>query len=105
MLYASATWVGSRDLDEFASEGFNQLGDSTLKSTSADAYWTIDLKLTFDVTENLSLYLGGNNLTDYTQVEEGESPLFWNASGAYDAAFIYGPLRGRDYHQGFDWNL
>jgi outer membrane receptor for ferrienterochelin and colicin len=105
MLYASATWVGARDLDEFGYEGFNQLGDVSLKSTNADAYWTLDMKLTFDVSENLSLYLGGNNLTDYTQVEEGETPLFWDASGAYDVAYIYGPLRGREFYLGFDWNL
>lgn len=105
MFYTSAVWVGSRDLARYGYQGYNRLGSSEAKSTNIASYWTLDMKLTYEFNENLSLYLGGNNLTDYTQVKDGETPLFWDNSGAYDVAYIYGPLRGREFYLGFDWSL
>ncbi|WP_444920388.1 TonB-dependent receptor plug domain-containing protein [Microbulbifer sp. CnH-101-G] len=104
MVYASASWVGQRDLQDYGYEGYNQ-PNGEQKSLTAEGYWTVDMKASFDVSENLSVYVGGNNLTDYTQVNRAESPLFWDATGAYDVAYIYGPLRGREFYLGFDWNL
>ncbi|WKD49455.1 TonB-dependent receptor plug domain-containing protein [Microbulbifer spongiae] len=103
MLYAGASWVGQRDLGDYGYEGYNQPGRER-KSNSAESYWTLDMKVAFDVSENLNVYVGGNNITDYTQVNDAETPLFWDAGGAYDVAYIYGPLRGREFYLGFDWN-
>lgn len=104
MFYTSANWVGSRDLSDYGYQGYN-IFDSDLKSTRAESYWTVDMKLTYDVSESFSIYVGGNNLTDYTQVNDAETPLFWDADGAYDVAYIYGPLRGREYYFGLEWSL
>lgn len=104
MFYSSASWIGSRNLADYGYEGYN-IFDSDPKSTRADSYWTVDMKLTYDVSESLSVYVGGNNLTDYTQVDDAETPLFWDATGSYDVAYIYGPLRGREYYLGLEWSL
>ncbi len=104
MFYSSASWIGSRDLTDYGYEGYN-IPNTDRKRTRADSYWTIDMKLTYDVSESLSVYIGGNNLTDYTQVDDAETPLFWDAAGSYDVAYIYGPLRGREYYVGLEWSL
>ncbi len=105
MFYTSATWVGNRNLADFGYQGYNVRGSGEPKSTRAEAYWTVDMKLSFDVSESLTVYVGGNNLTDYIQVEDAETPLFWDAGGAYDVAYIYGPLRGREYYVGVDMSF
>ncbi|MEW5249651.1 TonB-dependent receptor plug domain-containing protein [Microbulbifer sp. 2201CG32-9] len=104
MVYASASWIGARNLRDYGYEGYNRLGGA-LKSQRAEAYWTLDIKVGYDVSENLNVYVGGNNITDYTQVNDAETPLFWDAGGAYDVAYIYGPLRGREIYMGLDWSL
>lgn len=103
--FASASWVDSRNLAEYGYEGFNTQDLSVAKSTKAESYWTVDLKVAYNVNESLSVYVGSNNITDYTQVNDSESPLFWDGEGAYDVAYIYGPLRGREFYLGFDWSL
>lgn len=102
--YASAIWVGNRDLSRYGYDGYNVF-DTEPKSTKADSYITIDFKLTRDISENMSLYVGANNLFDETQVKEMETPLFWDADGGYDVAYIYGPLRGREYYVGIQYIL
>ncbi len=42
-----------------------------------------------------------NNLFDYTQAGDEDSPLFWDSEGGYDVAHIYAPLRGRYVFGGF----
>jgi outer membrane receptor for ferrienterochelin and colicins len=100
-VYATASYVGSRDLTDFGYEGFNILDDATsVKDTDAEAFWTVDLRIERDVNDRLSVYLGALNLFDYTQVREGETPLFWDADGGYDVAYNWGPLRGREVYAG-----
>lgn len=98
--FGSIVWVGERDLNDYGYEGFNIAGGNSPKSTKAKAYATFDTRLAYDYNENLNLYLGANNLFDYTQVEEQESPLFWDADDGYDVAYINGPLRGRVVYAG-----
>jgi len=102
--YSSATWVGGRNLSDYGYEGFN-IFTSDPKRTDAEAFWTIDAKLSYAVNEALSLYAGGKNLTGYTQVEDAETPLFRDVSGAYDVAYIYAPLRGRAIYMGFEYEI
>ncbi|MEC4726129.1 TonB-dependent receptor [Shewanella sp. D64] len=105
-LFANLVWIGGRDLSEYGYEGYNQVdvnGDviaSSKKSTDAPSYWTLDLKITKSLTDNVDFYAGVNNLLDYTQVNEGETPLFFDADGGYDVAYIWGPLRGREIYAG-----
>jgi len=99
----TAVWVGSRDLSEYGYEGYNIWdGDtaSSLKDTDAPAYYTVDFKVSKDINKNFTLYAGVQNLFDYTQAGEGDSPLFYDDAGEYDVGFIYGPLRGRQMYAG-----
>ena len=48
----------------------------------------------------MSLYSGVSNLFDYTQAGDEETPLFYDAEGAFDVGYIYGPLRGREIYAG-----
>ncbi len=94
-LYTEAVWVGARDL---AAYGYNDRYNDNLaaspKSTTSPAFMTVDLKISKELTKNLSVYAGGKNLFDYVQTNT-ESPLFYDASGNPDANHIWGPLRGR----------
>ncbi|GEA13078.1 TonB-dependent receptor [Alteromonas sp. KUL49] len=100
-VFAAATWVGGRDLSEYGTPGtpsFDAAGEF-LMSTQAPVYWTVSAKITKAVTDSISVYAGANNLFDYTQVEDMQTPLFYE-DGGYDVAYIYGPLRGREAYAG-----
>ena len=102
--FATAVWVGSRNLSKYGYEGYN-IFDTTPKSTSAPSYWTFDFRVSRDVGEHFAFYVGAYNLFDETQVKEMDTPLFWDADGAYDVAYIYGPLRGRELYAGMQFKL
>jgi len=101
---ATGTWIGSRDLTEYGYEGWNRLADvgdaSKQKNTTAPSYYTVDMRLSKEVNKNFSLYAGVNNLFDYTQAGDEETPLFYGADGGYDVGYIYGPLIGRKIYAG-----
>jgi outer membrane receptor for ferrienterochelin and colicins len=112
MANLTATWVGSRNLDEYGYEGWNVFNDANengevdagelqeKKGTDSPTYYTVDLKLSKAVTDNFTLYAGVKNLLDYTQAGDEDTPLFFDAEGGYDVGYIYGPLRGRQYYAG-----
>jgi len=100
-----ASWVGARELTDYGYEGYNDVNASVAKETSVGSYITVDLKLSKQISSGLSLYVGAQNLTNYTQVEEGESPLMFDAEGGYDVVYIYGPLRGRTVYAGLTYEL
>lgn len=102
--FAAATWIGGRDLSLYGYQGFNVF-DSSAKSTDAPAYWTVDFRVARDLGEQVTVYLGAYNLLDETQVQEMDTPLFWDTQGAYDVAYIYGPLRGREIYAGMQFRL
>lgn len=100
-IYTSLSYIGSRDLNEFGAESaaaFDAAG-AFPKDRNADAYWVMDVKVSNELSDNVTLYLGVNNLFDYTQVKDMQTPLFY-ADGGYDVADIYGPLRGREAYAG-----
>lgn len=101
----SATWVGSRDLTEYGYDAYNKSNATSKKTTDAQAYITVDLKVVKALSEQLSFYVGANNLFDFTQVEDLESPLMFDAEGGYDVAYIYGPLRGRTVYAGLSYEF
>ena len=95
------TWIGSRDLTDYGYEGFNIAGDpSSVKTTKAPSFHTVDMKLSKELNKTFTAYLGVNNLFDYTQAGDEDTPLFYDADGAYDVGYIYGPLRGRTMYAG-----
>lgn len=106
-IFFSAAWVGSRDLNEYGYAGSDVLGSSKAKPTTAPSYFTADMRIAKELSESLTVYAGGKNLFDYTQAGDESSPLFWDSVGdadaGYDVAYIYGPLRGREFYAGIKW--
>lgn len=104
--FANVVWVGSRDLSKYGYEGYNrldangQVDPDSKKTTDAPSYLTVDLRVSYQLNEYLSLYSGVSNLFDYTQAGDEETPLFYDAEGAFDVGYIYGPLRGREIYAG-----
>ena len=94
-------WFGSRDLTEYGYEGFDILGDpSSLKTQHAASFHVSNVKFDYQVSENISVYGGASNLFDQTQIGDGVSPLFYDADGGYDVAYIFGSLHGRELYAG-----
>ena len=99
-LFASATWIGSRNLEEYGYEGWNILGGLAPKPVDAPSYVTADVRAEHEFNDRWSVYFGASNLFDYTQVVDEDTPLFWNDSDQFDVGYIYGPLRGREAYLG-----
>jgi len=105
-LFVTATWIGKRDLKEYGTPEnptFDVAGTQP-KSQQADAYWTADFRLAKEWKNRWQFYLGATNLFDFTQVNDMETPLFYE-DGGFDVAHIYGPLRGREFYAGVKWTL
>jgi len=102
-LAVSGTWFGERDLREYAYEGYNIAGDPlSRKPLTGKSFGVLNLRAKYKLTDYMSLYFGASNLTGYTQIGEGDGPLFYDADGGYDVAYIYGPLHGREYYAGIE---
>lgn len=98
-IYSEATWIGSRDLAQYGYEGYDDSAATILKNQTAPSYVTVDLKVSKQLNKNFSIYAGAKNLFDYVQTDK-QSPLFYDASGGFDTAYTWGPLRGRTLYAG-----
>jgi outer membrane receptor for ferrienterochelin and colicins len=99
--FISAVWISSRDLAQYgtpANPTFDAQGNLP-KSTQAPSYWILDIQTAYEINDQYKIYLGANNLLDYTQVSDMQTPLFYE-DGGFDVAHIYGPLRGREIYLG-----
>ena len=97
---ADVTWIGERDLTDYGYEGFNDAAATLAKSTDGAAYTNVNARAEYAFSERVAVYAGGRNLFDTTQVGDEDSPLFFDADGGYDVAYIYGNLRGRELYAG-----
>ncbi len=104
-VFAALTWVGSRDLADYGYEGFNDAGATQAKTLNAPDFYWLDARIARDFGDNWTIYFGGNNLLDVTQAEDEDSPLFFDADGGYDVAYIYGLLRGRELYAGVRYSF
>lgn len=105
-VFWSTTWFSARDLTEYNYEGYNiKHNINSIKPLNAPAFSTSDIKAQYLFSESMKFYAGISNVFDYTQIEEGETPLFYDASGNYDVAYIYGPLHGVEFYAGFEVSL
>lgn len=102
---ASTTWVASRDLSDYGYVGYNKNDATELKSSQADSYITVDLKVIKALSEGLKVYIGATNLFDYNQAKDMDSPLMFHDEGTYDVVYIYGPLRGRSAYAGLNYEF
>ncbi|NIW25541.1 MAG: TonB-dependent receptor [Gammaproteobacteria bacterium] len=103
-LLVSMNWVSGRDLNNYGYVGYNRLGDaSSLKSTTAPSYYTVDFRLARVIGDAWTVYVGANNLFDYTQAGDQDTPLHWVSTDSadwFDVAYIHAPLRGRELYAG-----
>ena len=104
-VYASASWIGSRDLTDYGYEGFNDAALTIAKTTDAPAFSWVDVRVSRNINDNLSLYAGANNLFDQTQAGDDDSPLVFLPDGGYDVAYIYGLMRGRELYAGLQYEF
>ncbi|WP_249348218.1 TonB-dependent receptor plug domain-containing protein [Pseudoalteromonas aurantia] len=102
---ASLIYIPSRDLSDYQYSGYEDRFATQQKPTSVSAFSTLDVKYQYKLSPYLGLYVGVNNLFDYTQGSEGSSPLLFDEEGGYDVTYIYAPLRGRLIYAGFDWSF
>lgn len=102
----NGSWIGARDLSQFyeyadhynVSDGL--LGVSDQKRLRAPDYWQWDASLskkinTYEVT------LGVQNIFDFTQTGENDSPAMWHLHGSHthlDNRHVWGPNRGREIY-------
>ncbi len=103
-LFASATWIGERNLAAYGTPQaptFDAAGTLPM-DTTAEAYWTVDLRVARHLGEHWEVYAGASNLLGYTQVENGQTPLYFDG-GAFDVAYLWGPLRGREAYAGIKY--
>ena len=104
-LFANVVWFGSRDLSEYGYEGYNIANadgvvPDSIKSTDAPSFWVMDARIAYQITDNLSIYVGASNLFDYMQVVDEDTPLFFDVNANYDVGYIFAPLRGREAYIG-----
>ena len=59
----------------------------------------------YQLTENTKVYAGVSNVFEETQIDSSDTPLFYDADGGYDVAYIYGALHGRELYAGIEVKL
>ena len=105
-VFWSTVWFGEKDLAEYGYEGFNRLGDeTTAKTLTGKAFSSSDLKVQYQLTESTKVYAGVSNIFEETQIDSSDTPLFYDADGGYDVAYIYGALHGREFYAGIEIKL
>ncbi len=105
-VFWSTVWFGEKDLSDYGYQGYNRLNDlSTAKTLIGEAFSTSDIKVQYQLTEHTKVYAGVSNVFEQTQIDEGDTPLFYDANGGYDVAYIYGALHGRELYAGVEVKL
>ncbi|MCW8833196.1 MAG: TonB-dependent receptor [Colwellia sp.] len=105
-VFWSTVWFGEKDLNDYGYEGYNKLNDpTTAKTLVGEAFSTSDIKVQYQLTEQTKVYAGVSNVFEQTQIDSGDTPLFYDAAGGYDVAYIYGALHGRELYAGLEIKL
>ena len=104
-IHGDVTWIASRNLlpygygDQY-SVFLNGVA-SDPKLTVAPSYFVINAKADYSLTSNLDLYVGAENLLNYTQAGSAhDEPHFFDSEGNFNTSHIWGPLRGRQLYAG-----
>ncbi|WP_281559569.1 TonB-dependent receptor [Thalassomonas sp. RHCl1] len=105
-VFWSTVWFGEKDLSDYGYQGYNRRNDpSTVKTLTGKAFSTSDIKVQYQLTEQTKVYAGVSNVFEETQIDSSDSPLFYDADGGYDVAYIYGALHGREMYAGIEIKL
>ncbi len=100
----NGSWIGGRDLSKYyqysnhysVSDGLFGVSDQTWQKVSD--YWQWDLSISKEI-KSFEVTLGVQNIFDYTQTGEGDSPAMWHLHGSHthlDNRHVWGPNRGRE---------
>ncbi len=105
-LLLRVTTTGPMDLAKFEdyadSPRYNF--DGTAKPDRSPVFTVVDLKGSYALGANWSLYAGIDNLLNYTQARH-DSPLFLSDDGTYDVVHIWGPFQSRYVYAGVKVSL
>lgn len=107
----SANAVGARDLSKYGSysdhfvnrnEALQPILDPTLEKKDQESpfFFTMDAALSYKFSKAFVLTAGVNNIFDYTQTGEGDSPATWHwhfVHHHYDGLHTWGPNTGRQW--------
>ncbi len=105
-VFWSTVWFGEKDLAEYGYKGRNIKNDPmSAKTLTAKAFSTSDIKVQYQLTEYTKVYAGISNVFEETQIDGGDTPLFYDGNGGYDVAYIYGALHGREMYAGIEMKL
>jgi outer membrane receptor for ferrienterochelin and colicin len=105
-VFWSTVWFGEKNLSDYGYEGYNKLNDaSTVKTLVGKSFSMSDIKVQYQLTEHTKVYAGVSNVFEQTQIDDGDTPLFYDADGGYDVAYIYGALHGREMYAGVEIKL
>ncbi|KGJ91543.1 TonB-dependent receptor plug domain-containing protein [Colwellia psychrerythraea] len=105
-VFWSTVWFGEKNLSDYGYEGYNKLNDaSTVKTLVGKSFSMSDIKVQYQLTEHTKIYAGVSNIFEQTQIDDGDTPLFYDAEGGYDVAYIYGALHGREMYAGVEIKL
>jgi len=104
-LHLAYVWFSQRDLRQYSYLGFDDQNATLQKPQTAPAYGQLDLKLQYQLNEQIEFYVGGNNLLNQTQTRQHSSPLMFDADGNYDVAYIFGQLQPRVAYLGLRYSL
>tara|TARA_R100001377_G_scaffold42412_1_gene23937 strand:- start:3580 stop:5715 length:2136 start_codon:yes stop_codon:yes gene_type:complete len=105
-VFWSTVWFGEKNLSDYGYEGYNKLNDaSTVKTLVGKSFSMSDIKVQYQLTEHTKVYAGVSNVFEQTQIDDGDTPLFYDTDGGYDVAYIYGALHGREMYAGVEIKL
>lgn len=105
-VFGRVTVTGPQDLKRFYDYANNPRYnfDGSMKMDESPIFATADVKVSYALTDEVSLYIGANNLFDYNQADK-EDPLWIDHAGALDVTQIWGPLLGRQVYGGIRISL
>ena len=78
--------------------------DGTLKPDWSPTFSVVDLKGSYALGANWSVFAGVDNLFNYTQAKH-DSPFFLLSDGTYDVVHIWGPFQSRYVYAGAKYSL
>ena len=99
-LRIDGTWTGNRDLARYGYDGYDDAALTIRKPLVAPSFITLEARLSYEIFNDINVYIGAKNLTNYTQATRATSPLFYDGDGAYDVGYIFGPLHGKEIYSG-----
>ena len=93
---ARATYTGPQNLAKFYDYADNPRYnlDGTPKADRSPAFWTVDLRVSYQWSKAVQTYVAVNNAFNYQQAKK-DSFLWLDGSGALDVTHIWGPSIGR----------